>query len=128
MSAEANFTYHKCCDVSDVKQNTNGDSYIKFSISDSKSSNTVHHLTIWSDNPKFEIAKKVLRKGDYYNITCKISQTIEFFSDPKSKKKVPVPFYNFNVKDLEWIDIIKQPKSKSKPTKQTLKGVEGGAA
>ncbi len=132
MSAKISLTYAKCCDISPVGQSSNGDSYIKFSVK-TNGDNEIYHCTIWEDdeeNPRsnFKKWKKILRKGDYYNLDCKVSQKVKNFLDPASNKKIPIPTFNFNVKDLEWIDAIKQSQAKSKLSKQTSANVKGGIA
>lgn len=130
MSAKLTLTYAKVCDISPVGQSTNGSSYLKFSVKPN-GEESLYHCTIWEDDEEnsrsnFKKWKKILRKGDYYNLECSTKQFVRTFLDPNSKKSVAVPTYVNTVKDLEWIDALKQSKPKTKPNKQNMSDINGG--
>ena len=113
MSANAQLTFVLCTSYTE-SQTKDGAPYIKATFK--SKSEEIYPCNIWEDSPCFYIAKKILRKGDYYNLNCSIKQKLTDFID-ESGEEVTVPVSNYDINSIEWIDLIKKGTKNAKPQK-----------
>lgn len=123
MAAMFTLTRQKCLNYAEGTA-SNGSKYIKFSTKED-AKNDVWDCTIW-DEPStlyiYNIAKKILRRGDYYNLTGIMQKQQRTIIDEHGEELV-FSLLRLKVQSLELAQEMKDKKEENQPVQsQKLTG------